>query len=135
MDFLLLRKANQLCQIFFKLESMESLPVINKAYEIYKGIIVINHSLTKRWLYSLGLSLENSLLDCMENLIMAKNAPKPLKGGYLIKASALLETARLKLRLFLELKLANETKVFQLQNQLEEIGRMLGGWLKSLHNQ
>lgn len=42
------------------------------------------------------------------------------------------EVSRLKLRLFLELKLANETKILQTQAKLEEIGRMLGGWLKSV---
>ncbi|MFH0838270.1 MAG: four helix bundle protein [Patescibacteria group bacterium] len=109
-----------------------SLSIINKIYEVYKDIVEVNHSLTKRWLYSLGLSLENSILDLLENLIMAKNAPKPLKAGYLIKASAKLETSTLKLRLFLELKLVSETKVFQIQAQTEEIGRMLGGWLKSV---
>jgi len=114
---------------------MESLPIINQIYETYKGIVEVNHGLTKRWLYSLGLSLENSILDCMENLIMAKNAPRPLKAGYLIRASGKLETSTLKLRLFLELKLANETKIFQLQAKLEEIGRMLGGWLKSVQSQ
>jgi len=91
--------------------------------------------MTKRWLYSLGFNLENSILECMENLVMAKNAPRPLKAGYLLKADSKLEVARLKLRLFLELHLANETRVFQMQAKLEEIGRMLGGWLKSLHNQ
>ena len=125
-------KLNQLRQIFFKLKSMQSLPIINKSYEAYKAIIDINHTLTKRWLYSLGISLENSILDCMENLVMAKNAPKPLKAGYLIKASAKLEISVLKLRLLLELKLCNETKVFQVQAQVEEVGRMLGGWLKSV---
>jgi hypothetical protein len=114
---------------------MESLPIINTAYEIYKAIVSLNDGLAKRWIYSLGLSLENSVLDCMENLIMAKNAPRPLKAGYLIQASGKLETATLKLRLFLELKLTNETKIFQLQAKLEEAGRMLGGWLKSVQSQ
>jgi len=114
---------------------MESLPIINKIYETYKGIVEVNHALTKRWCYSLGLSLENSVLDCMENLVMAKNAPKPLKAGYLIGAGGKLETATLKLRLYLELRLANETKVFQIQAMLAETGRMLGGWLRSAHNQ
>ncbi len=114
---------------------MESLSIINRTYEVYKGIVEINHGLTKRWLYSLGLSLENSVLECMENLIMAKNAPKPVKAGYLIRANSKLEVTRLKLRLFIELKLAKETQIFQLQAKLEEVGRMLGGWLKSLHNQ
>jgi len=114
---------------------MESLPIINKIYEIYKGIVEVNHALTKRWCYSLGLSLENSVLDCMENLVMAKNAPRPLKAGYLIRASGKLEISTLKLRLMLEMKLVGETKIFQIQAMLAETGRMLGGWLRSAHNQ
>lgn len=109
-----------------------SLPIINKTYEVYKTILQINDKLTKRWRYSLGQSLEDTVLDLMENLVMAKNAPKPMKAGYLIKAGTKLEVSRLKLRLYLELKLANETRVFQTQAQIEEVGRMLGGWLKSL---
>jgi hypothetical protein len=65
----------------------------------------------------------------------AKNAPKPLKAGYLIKAGSQLEIATLKLRLILELNLIiNETKIFQVQNKFAETGRMLGGWLKSVQS-
>ncbi|MBI4235044.1 four helix bundle protein [Candidatus Peregrinibacteria bacterium] len=67
----------------------------------------------------------------MEDLIMAKNAPKTLKASYLIKASSQLEITTIKLRLFLELRLVNETKIFQTQTKLAEIGRMLGGWLRA----
>ncbi len=112
-----------------------SLPIINRSYEVYKAIVQLNDTLTKRWRYSLGASAENTVLDLLEYLIAAKNAPKPMKGPYLIKANTSLEIIRLKLRLFLELKLANETRIFQVQNQFEEIGRMLGGWLKSLNGQ
>jgi len=94
----------------------------------------INSHLEKRWRYSLGQSLENSILTLLQELVMAKNAPKPLKSSYLIRASSHLEIAILKLRLFLELKIANETKIFQTQSNLAEIGRMLGGWLRSLNN-
>lgn len=101
---------------------------------MYKLILDINGHLEKRWRYSLGLSLENTIMACLSELIMAKNAPKPSKSSYLIKASSHLEIATLKLRLFLELGIANETKIFQTQSQLAEIGRMLGGWLRSLNN-
>lgn len=70
-------------------------------------------------------------MSCMEDLIMAKNAPKTLKASYLIKASSQLEITTIKLRLFLELRLVNETKIFQTQTKLAEIGRMLGGWLRA----
>lgn len=62
---------------------------------------------------------------------MAQHAPKAHKSAYLLKAQAYVELIRLKLRLYLELELANETKLFQLQSALDESGRMLGGWLKS----
>ena len=77
--------------------------------------------------------IEITVLDLLQQLIMSKNAPKPLKSPYLIKAGSFAEIATLKLRLFLELKIANETKIFQSQSKLAEIGRMLGGWLKSLN--
>lgn len=93
----------------------------------------MNHRLEKRYRYSLGQSLEISVLDLLQELIMAKNAPKPFKSPYLIKAGSFAEMAILKLRLFLELQIANETKIFQSQSKLAEIGRMLGGWLKSLN--
>lgn len=70
----------------------------------------------------------------LENFIMAKNAPKTIKATYLIRAGAQQEIAIFKLRLILELKLANETKIFQAQAKLAEMGRMLGGWLKSLNS-
>ena len=110
---------------------MESLPIINQSYDLYKGIIEVTDKLEKHWKYGLGASVESSVLACVENLIMAKNAPKALKASYLIHASSKLEISALKVRLLLEMKLVNETKVFQLQARLAEIGRMLGGWLKA----
>lgn len=73
-----------------------------------------------------------TILSLLEQLIMAKNVPKTMKAACLLKASGTLEILTIKLRLLLELKLVNETRVFQLQSQSREIGRMLGGWLKSV---
>lgn len=111
---------------------MEILPIINSTYELYKLVAEMNVHLEKKWRYALGQSLEISILDCLSELIMAKNAPKPLKASHLIKASSHQEVAVFKLRLMLELQLGNETKIFQSQSLLAEIGRMLGGWLRSL---
>lgn len=129
------RKAHQARQRFATLRSMsEALPVITLVYKLYKQVVELNGKLPKTQRYGIGQSLENSTLELMEQLIMAKNAPKPLKASYLIKALSQQEIATLKLRLLLELKVANETKVFQAQSNLRDIGRMAGGWLKSLNN-
>lgn len=63
---------------------------------------------------------------------MAKYAPVAHKGAYLIKAAARTEIIQFQLRILLTQKLANETTLHQLQAKVTEIGRMLGGWRKSV---
>lgn len=112
---------------------MESeLPIILKVYDLYKQIIDSNIKMPKVHRYGLGLSTENTSLALLENLIMAKYAPKPSKAKFLIQSTAQIETLRFKLRLYLELGLINETKIFQMQGNLAEIARMAGGWRKSV---
>jgi hypothetical protein len=110
----------------------DELPILNRVYDVYKTLDSINDKLPKHKRYSLGSSTEQTTLSLLEQLLMAKHAPKSHKAGFLVRAQAQLETLRFKLRLYLELKLANETRILQLQAQLQEIGRMLGGWLKSV---
>jgi hypothetical protein len=114
---------------------MDTLPIINRTYDLYKQVVDISEYLNKRWRFSLERSIEDTVLDLLSELIMAKNAPKPLKSGYLIRACAYQETYMLKLRLCLELKLVNETKIFQTQATVEVVGRQIGGWLKSVQSQ
>jgi len=63
---------------------------------------------------------------------MAKYAPKATKGPFLLKAQAKIDILKLYLRLMLDLKIADETELFKNQQTLIEIGRMLGGWYRSL---
>ena len=104
-----------------------TLPIIEKIYQVYKPLCVINTKLEKAHRYSLGSETERATLEVLELLVTASFAPKPHKGPYLIKAQAKLEVLRLQLRLYLKLKLANETKLFQIQSDLQEAGRMLDG--------
>ena len=107
--------------------------IIEKTYEVYKGVVDINNHLEKRWRYSLGHSLEESVLSLLDSLIMAKHAPKTFKTSYLLKSMSHLEISCLKLRLILEFKVVkNQTNVFKMQLHNEEIGKMLGGWIRSL---
>lgn len=97
---------------------------------MYKILIETNHSLSKRWRYTLGEKIENTALNLLEQLIISQQAPGPLKGTWLLKSNATLEVLRLQIRLLLELDLVNETKIFQLNSMMSDIGRMLGGWMK-----
>jgi len=108
-----------------------SLPIIDKGYEALNQVSDITAHLEKKWRIAIGERLQNTVQNCLEQIIMAKHAPKPLKGPYLIRAISQLEICTLYLRTLLEKKTVNETKIFQLQAVFAEIGRMLGGWLKA----
>lgn len=110
-----------------------TLPIIEKTYQIYKTITDINQKVTKAQRYGLGMSAEQTTLTLLEALVTAQHAPKTHKAVYLLKAQTQLDVLRLKIRLYIELKLANETRLFQVQANLQDTGRMLGGWLKSVY--
>lgn len=92
---------------------------------------IVDH-LEKRYRYSIGQNLEESIVGILNESVMAKNAPKELKLPYLLRASGYLEQTNFKLRLILELDISNETKIFQAQAITDEIGRMIGGWMNSV---
>jgi len=127
------RKVYQLLYKLERLKSMDSeLPIILKTYDLYKQLVETNVKLPKIHRYSLGQSTEQTVLATLESLVLAKFAPKPIKASHLIHTIAQIETLRFKLRLYIELSLANETKVFQMQAMVQEMGRMATGWRKSV---
>jgi hypothetical protein len=111
---------------------MQELPVINRTQELYEAVSKITDKLPSLTRQTLGRRLEDNILQLLELLIMAKYAPASHKGPYLIKASARGEIIQFQLRIMLTQKLANETTLHQLQAKVAEIGRMLGGWRKSV---
>ncbi|OGL30268.1 hypothetical protein A3D14_00220 [Candidatus Saccharibacteria bacterium RIFCSPHIGHO2_02_FULL_47_12] len=111
---------------------MEELSVITLTYEIYKKLITLTTTIDKKYRYTLGEPVVASCSTILEQLILAKHAPKPLKATYLINADAAGELTALKLRAVLELKLANETNILKIQAKLSEARRQIGGWRKSV---
>ena len=114
------------------MSSVISLPIIEKLYATYKILAKLNTTLAKQFRYSLGAETEKSLLELIELLLMAGYAPKTHKSVYLTKAQAVLDSLRLRVRLYVELGLANQTTLMGLQAEFDEAGRMLGGWAKSV---
>lgn len=99
---------------------------------MYEAVSKITCKLPALQQRTIGKRLENSILLLLELLIMAKHAPSAHKGAYLVKASAQAEIVQFQLRILMNQKLANETTLHQLQAKVAEIGRMLGGWRKSV---
>jgi hypothetical protein len=118
--------------MFVRLRSMEELSVITVTYEIYKKLISLTTTIDKKYRYTLGEPVVASCSTVLEQLILAKHAPKPLKATYLINADAAAELTAMKLRAILELKLTNETNILKIQAKLTETRRQIGGWRKSI---
>ena len=111
---------------------MQELPVINRSQELYESVCKITEKLDALKQQTIGRRLEDGILQLLELLILAKYAPSAQKGAYIIKAAAQTELVQFQLRILLTQKLANETTLHQLQAKVTEIGRMLGGWRKSV---
>ncbi|MCL2038526.1 four helix bundle protein [Candidatus Saccharibacteria bacterium] len=109
---------------------MENLPVIVKTGEFYRAVSRISEKLPGLKRQTIGRRLEDVVLSLLECQVMAKNAPRANTAPYLLKACALCEMAMFHLRILAAENLANPTTIQQLQAELLEIGRELGGWRK-----
>ena len=70
--------------------------------------------------------------ELLELLIEAYYAPATQKRNLLVRTNILLEKLRYYFRLGFDLGLYTSTRYNDFAKRLDEIGRMCGGWLKSL---
>jgi hypothetical protein len=106
--------------------------IINKAFELLKFIIPVVGKFPRSAKFTLGDRIENMTADILEILIEAYYSPVNEKRKLLTKTNVLLEKLRLFSRLAYELGHYNSLKYHEIAQRIDEIGRMCGGWLKSL---
>lgn len=106
-------------------------PIIAKTYELYREIHTLQKTIPKADRHSLWLRVQNSSLDVLEGLLRIGYLSPENRANALTKISAKVDILRVFLRLAFDTKTINNKKYLHLQEQLDEIGRMLGGWLKS----
>ena len=105
--------------------------IFKKTYDLYKEFYSCLKSFPKYEKYSLGQKCDLILTEFMELLLQASEQYKQEKFATLQTASVRLNLLRIYLRLCCELKVLDKKKYLSLQIYIDEIGRMLGGWLKS----
>ena len=82
--------------------------------------------------FTLGDRIQNHLSDLMEMLIEAYFLPPAEKRQVLNRVNIRLETLRHYYRLTYERGHYNSLRYKEYAERVDEIGRMVGGWLKSL---
>ena len=107
-------------------------PILSKTYDFLKEIIPTINSFPRDQRHILGNRIELLTLDILETLVEAYYTPKAQKKPLLTKVNLALEKLRFLLRISYEMGYFNSKRYSLLSGQLLEIGRMTGGWIKSL---
>lgn len=107
------------------------IPIFTKLYELYKIYSQYLILFPKSKKYTLGEKIDQIILSILELVIMTGYLPREQKLPGLLKISTKLDILKILLRLALETKCLDNNKYQHLVSQTIEIGKMLGGWIKT----
>jgi len=111
---------------------MKELPILHKLTLIYKTFYLYLASFPQKDKYSLGNKCESYIISTLELLLTAEYASKDQKLQLIRQASVKFDMLKFFIRLAWELKILDQKKYILLEAELQEIGRQLGGWQRSL---
>lgn len=107
------------------------IPILKKLHELYKIFLELRKLVPKADRHTIYERSEQTLLDTIELLFHAGYAKSNTKGIILEKASVKLNLLRFLVRTMKETKILDMKKYIRLQELIDEIGRVLGGWIRS----
>ncbi|MDZ4285935.1 MAG: four helix bundle protein [Candidatus Sungbacteria bacterium] len=107
-------------------------PILQKTIELYKEFYGYLKMFPKKDQYLLGKRCEDTILEFTEYVVMAANSSKDRKLRLLEVANGKFDLFKVLLRVAREFKMLDNKKYLSLEAKTQEIGRMLGGWIRSL---
>lgn len=108
------------------------IPIFAKLYDFYKTLSDYLLFFPKVKRYTLGEKLEETTLEIIKQVILAGYVSKERKLPALEKSIVLVNLLKILIRLAKDTKAFDNNKYLKLEQNLQEIGRMLGGWKRSL---
>jgi len=110
-------------------------PIVQSFYQLYKSFHEQLTHFPKSERYTLGATVQSQLLVAFESVVAAAGTARmEAKINHLEATSAKVDLLRLLIRLAKDCRCLSNQAYLELESNLHEIGRMLGGWLKSLKN-
>ena len=107
------------------------IPILKKSFELFKTFHEYRKLVPKAERFTVYERSENIIIDIIEYFIEAGYGKNAYKALILEKASVKLNTLRFFVRLLKEIRSFDSKKYIVLQEMIDEIGRMLGGWIRS----
>jgi hypothetical protein len=114
--------------------SRPNLPIVTHligAYKLWHGFIP---HIPKDSRYTLGSKIDNLFIETSESVFIASYLGKDQKAPYIQKAAARLDLLKFFLQILWEIGALDIKKYIAISEKLDEIGRMLGGWLRQTTN-
>jgi len=107
------------------------IPIFKKAYDLYRQFHEIRNKMPKQERYTLFQKSENALLEVIEGILKASQLTKEEKLPVLKETASKVSLLRVFVRLMKDIK-AIDLKIYTVfELDIDEIGRMLGGWIKA----
>lgn len=106
--------------------------ILNKSYDLLKATILLVGKFPRDQKFLIGDRMQKLAENTMEILIEAYYAKPDKKAALLDPVNLRLEKLRYYARLCFELGFYSSRKLEEYSAQLQEIGRMTGGWLRSV---
>jgi len=119
-----------MAQLNFHKEENDNNAIILKFTESYKTWHAHLVHLPRLTRYTLGVKIDNLFTDCLELSLMASYAKKENKLEIIKRLSVKFDALKFFIKVLWELKALDEKKYLRISMPLNEIGKMIGGWLK-----
>ncbi|HEY4516408.1 MAG TPA: diversity-generating retroelement protein Avd [Candidatus Paceibacterota bacterium] len=107
------------------------IPILKKSYDLYRTFNEYRRVVPKADRHTIYERSENAILDMVEYILEAGYSKSGDKVAILERASVKLNLLRFFVRLMKETRSIDTKKYTVLQAHIDEIGRMLGGWIRS----
>ena len=104
-------------------------PIFTASYDLARRIFQETMGFPKSQRFVIAQRLQNAALDVLQGVVSAYT--KREKKASLEQASEALEQVRILIRLAHDLGFLPQKKADPIQQSVDEIGRMLGGWIKA----
>ena len=108
------------------------IPIFKKSYDLYKTFHDYRKVIPKHDRFTIFERSESALLEVIESIMQASGESKKEKLPTLERASFKLNMLRVFIRLMKDVKTIDGKKYLVLESAIDEMGRMLGGWIRSV---
>jgi hypothetical protein len=110
-------------------DRMKESPIFTRTYDLLRWLIPVTVKFPRQQRFVLANALQRTALQLQEQFIEASFADQPSPG--LTRADITLTKLRFYLRLCRDLELLSIGQYEHVAWMVNEIGRLLGGWIKS----